>query len=189
MPIFSFSLLLESIDDPYEMSVGDTLTDDYHSIHDPKGKKAKKRARKLEQIEIAQMIEGRPQDDQYIYLDLETPEENREAIKKSRDEVWKPSTSSGGTSKSKSKPKTTTKVAGTSSASSEQKQLKGTNSSKPTVTVPEESTPSSSTTTTTPDSTGAALDAAAKAKLESLKKFKKGMLTPKQRLAKKLKMK
>lgn len=171
------------MDDPYEMPGGDPLSDDYHLIHDPKGKKAKKRKRKLEQIEIAQMVEGRPEDDQYIYLDLETPEENREAIKKSRDDVWRPSTSSSGGSKAKAKPKPATKA----SASSEHKPAKGTSPSKSIPAAPEEPTPSSSTSTAAPDST-AALDAAAKAKLD-LKKFKKGMLTPKQRLAKKLKMK
>lgn len=123
-----------------------------------KSSKSKKKRKRKEEEEIAQMIEGRRQDENYIYLDLETPEENKEAIKKSDDKMWEPGTS-GKKIKTKVK-KIATPIMQPSSSS---KLVIKPEKEKQTIETPSE-------------------------QAEKIKKHKKGHATPKQRLAKKLKM-
>jgi len=124
---------------------------------DSKSKSKKKRKRKDEE-EIAKMIKGKREDENYIYLDIETPEENREAIQKSNDKMWEPGTSNKSKSKIKKSPSPNKQAA---NVSSKQTSIKPTEK-------PSSSEPSD--------------------QLDKTKKPKKGLATPKQRLAKKLKM-
>lgn len=132
---------------------------------DSKSSKSKKKRKRKDEEEIAKMIEGRRQDENYIYLDIETPEENSEAIMRSNDDMWEP-----GTSGKKLKPK----VKKSSSLSSQP----STSSGKVAIKSEKPQERSSRPPPTGSPSNESAVDKA--------KKFKKGLATPKQRLAKKL---
>lgn len=122
--------------------------------------KFKKRKYNPDDVEIAQMIEGSRQDDDYIYLKYETPEENKQNIKDSNDKAWQPS-SSGSSSHHKKvkKVKSSTNTTDTSAKSGHKGEKH-------------------SISTESNEHAGE----------KSTKKYKKGLATPKQRLAKKLKM-
>lgn len=128
-----------------------------------------KKKRCDEEIEI---IKSRGEDENYIYLELETPEENQQAMKASGDKSWQPGTSgAGGVHKSK-KTKTTGNV-------SKQKMKTKSSSGEP---PPSTATVSASSTMAESSSSIEQSDS------NRAKKYKKGLATPKQRLAKKLKM-
>ena len=133
---------------------------------DGKSKSKKKRKRKNEdEREIDKMIEGRRQDENYIYLDLETPEDHNEAINNSNDKMWEP-----GTSDKKIKPNKVKKTPSISSSSSSHQP--STSNKSPNMSEKEKQT-------------AAPIDPTSD-QSEKAKKHKKGLATPKQRLAKKL---
>lgn len=155
-----------SLDDPFDINGehGDEL------VMLEKPSKSKKKRKRKDEEEIAKMIEGRPQDENYIYLDIETPEENSEAIKRSGDQMWQPGTSGKKSSKTKVK-----KISNTSGKQQQQQTNKVQTTTPSTSRTSTESKPERQTSEET---TGG----------EKFKKPKKGLATPKQRLAKKLKM-
>lgn len=150
--------LLGSLDDPYDLN--NDQNDQELMLVDKSGKssKQKKKKKRKDEEEIAKMIDGRRQDEDYIYLDFETPEENIESIKRSDDKMWSP-----GTSGKKIKPK----IKKVSIMHSMQPSKRTLNNSEKEKQSHNESSMES---------------------VEKTKKPKKGLATPKQRLAKKLKM-
>lgn len=159
-------VIRRSLDDPFDINGehGDEL------VMLEKPSKSKKKRKRKDEEEIAKMIEGRPQDENYIYLDIETPEENSEAIKRSGDQMWQPGTSGKKSSKTKVK-----KISNTSGKQQQQQTNKVQTTTPSTSRTSTESKPERQTSEET---TGG----------EKFKKPKKGLATPKQRLAKKLKM-
>ncbi|KAH9497090.1 Lsd1/2 complex PHD finger containing protein Phf2 [Dermatophagoides farinae] len=210
-------VIRRSMDDPYDLNSDQNVSNELLLFS-----KSKKKKKRQHDDELVKIIEStKREDDDYIYMDLDSPEDHQQNI--DNDKIWKPGTSSTSTTTSSTAMNSNGNSSGKKYSKNSSQQSKMTTTTTTTTTMigssnaadiinkqqakiekHGQSSSSSSTTTTKLSTVETGGDihhhhtqqqqqppeksSSSMAVNTMNKKYKKGLATPKQRLAKKLKM-